>query len=284
MASLNFGQFYQAFFQKLVLLVAICTQIEINAQVSASANARNYARMTEVDIGSMRILYAFNAKDINATETYEDQHRLEIGAYLSKYYSDFIVRNDSLCDEWGRQNPTAQSAPSRCLPLGFQRRHQWSEYYYSYLFKDFSQGTLTQFTLMTRVVPNFQLSENIPVLDWTILTDTLTVAGYLCQKAICRFRGRDFVAWFAPDIPINNGPWKFGGLPGLILKVYDTEKQYVFECTQIRQTAFPIKKPDPQLFTETTRENLRRAVARIYDGTTNPLIRVPVVWNPIELE
>jgi len=43
--------------------------------------------------------------------------------------------------------------------------------------------------------------------------DTLTVAGYVCQKATCLFRGRDYTAWFSNDIPISNGPWKFGGFP-----------------------------------------------------------------------
>jgi GLPGLI family protein len=38
------------------------------------------------------------------------------------------------------------------------------------------------------------------------------------------------------DIPLNNGPWKFGGLPGLILKVYDEHQQYTFECIRIENT------------------------------------------------
>jgi len=270
-----------------LFIISFCVvfqTIEANGQVYGRANFRDYSKMTTVDTGSMRVLYAFNAEDINAHETYEDLHRLEIGAYVSKYYSDFLFRNDSLRTEWGKQNPNAEGSPFRVLNLGFLMHMNWSEYYFSNLLKDFSQGILTQFTLMTRPVPNYRYSENIPTQYWEILTDTLTVAGYLCQKAICRYRGRDFVAWFAPDIPINNGPWKFGGLPGLILKIYDTEKHYVFECIQIRQQIFSITKDDPQLFSEISRENFRRAVARIYDGTSNPLTPVPVVWNPIELE
>ena len=256
---------------------------DLYSQVRAPAFSRNNSDVTTVDTGYMRVWYAFNAEDVNKQETFEDFHRLEIGAFLSKYYSDFVYRNDSLCDVWSRENPRAQSAPRRCLSMGFHVRNQWSEYYFTHFFKDFSQGLITQYSLMPRLTPHFQYSENIPVQDWTVLNDTLTVAGYLCQKAICRFRGRDFVAWFTPDIPVNNGPWKFGGLPGLILKVYDTEKQYVFECTQIRLVTFPIEKHDPMLYAETSRDNFRRAVARIYDGTNNPWAN-DVVWNPIELE
>jgi GLPGLI family protein len=51
--------------------------------------------------------------------------------------------------------------------------------------------------------------------DWEILSDTVTILGYLSQKAICRYRGRDWEAWFTSEIPISEGPWKFYGLPGL---------------------------------------------------------------------
>lgn len=61
---------------------------------------------------------------------------------------------------------------------------------------------------------------------------------------MCYFRGRSYVAWFTMDIPIENGPWKFAGLPGLILKVYDDKKLYDFECVKIEKNkiSFPIKK------------------------------------------
>lgn len=52
---------------------------------------------------------------------------------------------------------------------------------------------------------------------------------YTCTKAITTFRGREYVAWFTDDIPIQNGPWKFCGLPGLIVKVNDTQNNYTYE-------------------------------------------------------
>ena len=46
--------------------------------------------------------------------------------------------------------------------------------------------------------------------------------------AVSDFRGRRWTAWFAPDISISDGPWKFSGLPGLIMEAYDTENHYRF--------------------------------------------------------
>ena len=73
--------------------------------------------------------------------------------------------------------------------------------------------------------------EEIPQLSWEIKEDTLSILGYLCQKATCRFAGRDYEAWFSPDIPLSNGPHKFGGLPGLILKLADSQGKIRFTLT-----------------------------------------------------
>ena len=71
--------------------------------------------------------------------------------------------------------------------------------------------------------------------NWIIQDDTMTIAGYRCQKGISHWRGRDWVAWFTPEIPIGDGPWKFYGLPGLIIKLYDTKHHYDFELVEFKE-------------------------------------------------
>jgi hypothetical protein len=53
-----------------------------------------------IDSSNVRIWYALNATDINNEETYDDLQRLDIGSHISKYYSYFIYRNDSLVTDW----------------------------------------------------------------------------------------------------------------------------------------------------------------------------------------
>src|SRR5690606_23297125 len=48
---------------------------------------------------------------------------------------------------------------------------------------------------------------------WRILPDTMSIGAVLCQRAETTFGNRKWIAWFAPDIPISDGPYKFGGLP-----------------------------------------------------------------------
>ncbi|NMH24382.1 GLPGLI family protein [Flavobacterium solisilvae] len=56
-------------------------------------------------------------------------------------------------------------------------------------------------------------------IDWEITGNFKEVMNYNCQEAICDFRGRKFKAYFLKDIPYADGPFKFQGLPGIILEV-----------------------------------------------------------------
>lgn len=71
----------------------------------------------------------------------------------------------------------------------------------------------------------FLLKDNIPFQEWKIHDETREMLGYTCQKATCSFRGRDYNAWFTIAIPVNDGPYKFYGLPGLILSIEDTKSE-----------------------------------------------------------
>jgi GLPGLI family protein len=216
--------------------------------------------MLTVDSGNIRIWYALNATDINNTNTYDDLQRLEIGTFLSKNFSHFIYNSDSLC--------TFDPKAARMMSMGFLgKKSGWSECQWSEFFKDFSKNLFTEYARMAMRIPCYQYSEELPVQNWDIQDDTLTIAGYLSQKATCRFRGRDYTAWFAPAIPINNGPWKFGGLPGLILKVYDGDNQYVYECVKIEilKEKYPIQISDYRDYEKIKREKLLELVKKVHE-------------------
>lgn len=63
-------------------------------------------------------------------------------------------------------------------------------------------------------------------IDWTIEKEFKKIGKFNCKKAITYFRGRNYIAWFTPEISTPFGPWKLNGLPGLILEAYDTNKNY----------------------------------------------------------
>ncbi len=90
-----------------------------------------------------------------------------------------------------------------------------------------------KFITMERVLNNYLVSEDIPKINWKILKDTASFSGVKCQKATADFKGRNWIAWFAPDLPFQNGPWKLNGLPGLIIEAYDTKKEISFQFAGI---------------------------------------------------
>lgn len=78
--------------------------------------------------------------------------------------------------------------------------------------------------------------------DWKLWPDTISILGEVCQKATALCKGRNIVAWFAKNIPLQQGPWLYSGLPGLIMKVEDTKNQFSFTCRELnsKSTSEPV--------------------------------------------
>lgn len=76
-----------------------------------------------------------------------------------------------------------------------------------------------------------------PGLAWKITSDTQTVNGISCRKALLEFAGRTYKAWFSETIPISDGPYVFKGLPGLVISISDTYENYKWELTNISDRA-----------------------------------------------
>ena len=60
--------------------------------------------------------------------------------------------------------------------------------------------------------PVLRWQEDTPAFGWQLTSDTCTIMGYPCQKAVTEFRGRVWHAWFCPSLPVDSGPYKFRGL------------------------------------------------------------------------
>lgn len=64
--------------------------------------------------------------------------------------------------------------------------------------------------------------------NWKVLPDKEKIGELMTQKATCYFAGRSWTAWFSTEIPIQDGPYKFHGLPGLIVKLEDQTKSHSY--------------------------------------------------------
>lgn len=70
--------------------------------------------------------------------------------------------------------------------------------------------------------------------NWQLEEEVKQIGNFTCQKATTTFRGRDYIAWFASSIPVSFGPWKFHGLSGLILEVYDLNGEFHIQAKNIK--------------------------------------------------
>ena len=80
--------------------------------------------------------------------------------------------------------------------------------------------------------------EKLPKIDWKLSDSTRIKGHFILKKAEATFGGRHWTAWYAPSVPYSIGPYKFYGLPGTIVMLYDDKGQYKFELTRI----VPIKQ------------------------------------------
>ncbi len=86
---------------------------------------------------------------------------------------------------------------------------------------------------------SFSLKERAK-LEWKLGGQTKEIKGYQCKNAFTSYAGRDYEAWYTSEIPISEGPYKFSGLPGLILSIQDHTQTHRFDIVGIEKTTSPI--------------------------------------------
>lgn len=249
----------------------------------------NTDKYVVVDTVDVRVWYALNALDIHDENTYIDLQRLEIGKTRNKYYSYFVWESDSLITEYQKKNNSA-SFPSKLAPRGRGGKGYWNELQFHTWFM--KNGKVRTYTREPDKSFNGYYDEVYPAMKWTLTQETDTICGYHCQKALTHYHGRDFEAWFTTEVPLNYGPWKFGGLPGLIIKVYDKDKFYTFECVNLESVHLPMMSHPYNKHRSISREKVLKFERKVNENASrvlgytrldgHPIL--PVHYEPIELE
>lgn len=101
-----------------------------------------------------------------------------------------------------------------------------------YVFKSFDRQNKTTYDDYSDQFAVYD--EPFEEMQWTMTEDSAkTISGYDCMMAQSSYHGRKWTAWFAPEIPVQDGPWKFSGLPGLILMATESAGIHSFTATGI---------------------------------------------------
>ena len=111
----------------------------------------------------------------------------------------------------------------------------------------------------------FVVNDTTLNLKWKLENDVKEIDGFNCKKATINFRGRIWEVWYTTSIPMYYGPWKFYGLPGLIVAAYESSNEFWFQLKKI--------KTDPSLKTPVLdKKNFKEASLKEYDAMENEII------------
>ncbi len=223
---------------KFVALIAVCVLS------SFSAFAQNSER------AEMECLYRLSfLKDTTHTLTTDDLMVLRFNKEKSLFYSLNSYTLDSLlCSDQG------SAVQMDVLANGSSK---YGKRIVSYnILKDFRNSQIDYTDNVGG--EHYRYKEDLPNFNWVISTEQKKIWDYTCQKATCYFRGRTYEAWFTTEIPVNDGPWKFHGLPGLILEIYDIQKHYSFVFVGLRRSDANITML-PRQYTNSSREKYLKA-------------------------
>src|SRR6218665_2829333 len=145
----------------------------------------------------------------------------------SEYYSSVRYASDS-----------AQMADSKkginSMPYDKEMVNEWVTKY-----PNSNQIVHTTFLMWDK----YKVKQDIQ-LDWKLTNEFSKILNYDVQKATTVYGGRKWTAWFTKEIPIQDGPYEFKGLPGLILKIEDATKSHIFELKGIRSNPEEFVYPD----------------------------------------
>ena len=169
--------------------------------------------------------------------------------YITDYNTDTIIKDDEL-----------EKLRNEDVNLFGIKRH----FQYTYIYTDFINNQISAVDWISS--KSFLHTETIPSLHWQLTNETKVINNYNCNSATISFRGRNYIAWYSKDIPLTYGPWKFSGLPGLILEIQDTNKNYTILAKEVN---FKSNKKIEKIPTTDKTVTLKEFVS-IYDEYYNP--------------
>ena len=172
-----------------------------------------------------RFIYQVTMKpdSTNRNEVKTETANLDINAEKSIFYGQKRLQRDSL---FARMRQTGGAGFDRTKMEDLRSNLDFI------IEKDYKSGKKLYLARILR--DQYSYEEDRP-MDWKILPETAKIGDYKTQKAETTFAGRTWFAWFTMEIPFQDGPYKFSGLPGLIVKVEDSKGDYSFDLQEAKK-------------------------------------------------
>lgn len=183
-------------------------------------------RETKAEPIKFEIRYFADFKNIKEKKDFHSEEMiLEVGAKRTNFYSYCArlraERMDSL-QKAGITDTWALQARIGDIPRSFFLHSIYTNY----------PKAGNRFVYCSHYTPIYYDEKN-EVQNWQLVDRDSVILDFHCQMAKCCFRGHNWIVWYTTDIPLATGPWKLGGLPGLILYASDENGYCTFEAVGI---------------------------------------------------
>ncbi|MCR5394749.1 MAG: GLPGLI family protein [Bacteroidales bacterium] len=232
----------------LIFLFSFCAS-EIAFSQSANNAPLKFTPQIHAGNTSMYVIYQRKVVDPVLKEEKEFKNILMIKDSLSVFVNYGAYQFNKAADSIGFENIDKR--------LFFQLTKKYNAKEFSYhLLKQYNHNNLIYCNYAGMV--SMKYDEPIPDMQWQKCEGQDTIAGYCCHKAMLSFRGRNWTAWYAPELKYSDGPWKFNGLPGLILKAVSEDGEQNFTACIVSFEQIPIVYNDDSMVQKTTRKKFNK--------------------------
>ncbi len=182
------------------------------------------------------------------TNPITEERVLEIGNHHTAFYGRWQRRREEIVDSLDKANGSIQEM------LRLISKYPTPRSLYAVYNNYPIQGKRT---ITDKIFKSFYYEENITPISWTILPRDTTILDIPCRFATCIYGNRKWTACFASSIPVQAGPWKLQGLPGLILYARDDSGIFSFECIEIKNGNTIFHVPSLTKYIKSTRQELK---------------------------
>lgn len=208
--------------KKVLFLASLCCALTLNAQEAEYPKKENLHPIEKMQL-RVQFDVDWHHDSKHPEEVMHDKMYTEIGqsvchSYIEREWNNEIKFNKSF-EESGKRGTNAFSA------------------LYSNIgetFVGYPKG-MTTVIYSLDMLNAYKYEEETAKLEWNITSEKLDTLDYHCTLATCSYAGREYKAWFTEDIPVSFGPWKLGGLPGLIIKAETMDGDYRFVLSGIEK-------------------------------------------------
>ena len=210
---------YMKHFKQIFFVVFGLFSMNTNAQTVDFSGFQKSAKsdsVAKVILDNSQYLIIYDYEYARDAASPEDKRNgitmLQVGKRYNRFMDYNEFRFDSLMDATAKNlKPYSETGPMMMMAL---KKRKFRE---NIVIDKQNNTEIIQRT--AGLVQRYQYDEPCPMLKWELAEGDTIIAGYNCKKALTSLWGRDYIAWYAPEVDLPYGPYKFNGLPGLVFMV-----------------------------------------------------------------